>query len=54
MLCLRLILFLWNDLQESRTPLDAVEVNSIWEDTKNMGVLYGKGGFYGNVSHVIV
>uniref|UniRef100_A0A2C9JL81 Alanine--glyoxylate aminotransferase 2, mitochondrial n=1 Tax=Biomphalaria glabrata TaxID=6526 RepID=A0A2C9JL81_BIOGL len=32
----------------SRTPLPAEEVASIWEDTKNMGVLIGKGGLFGN------
>ncbi|XP_005093514.1 alanine--glyoxylate aminotransferase 2, mitochondrial [Aplysia californica] len=34
--------------KESRTPLAAEEVTSIWEDTKNMGVLIGKGGLFGN------
>lgn len=32
----------------TRAPLPADEVASIWEDTKNMGVLIGKGGLYGN------
>ena len=26
-------------------------MGAIWEETKDMGVLLGKGGFYGNVSH---
>jgi len=36
----------------SRTPLPAEDVASIWEDTKNMGVLYGKGGLHGNVLRI--
>jgi len=38
--------------KESRTPLPAEEVSAIWEDTKNMGVLIGKGGLYGNCLRV--
>ncbi|KAK3746895.1 hypothetical protein RRG08_030306 [Elysia crispata] len=32
----------------SRDPLPGDEVASIWEDTKEMGVLIGKGGLFGN------
>ncbi|KAL8616380.1 hypothetical protein ACOMHN_032234 [Nucella lapillus] len=32
----------------SRKPLAADDMMSIWEDTKNMGLLLGKGGLYGN------
>lgn len=34
--------------KESRKPLPADDVGAIWEDTKNMGLLLGKGGLYGN------
>nr|CAG5121136.1 unnamed protein product [Candidula unifasciata] len=34
--------------KKSRQPLAAEEMASIWEDTKDMGVLIGKGGLYGN------
>lgn len=34
---------------ETRAPLPAADVLSIWEDCKNMGVLIGKGGYFGNV-----
>uniref|UniRef100_A0A0B7AD12 Alanine--glyoxylate aminotransferase 2, mitochondrial n=1 Tax=Arion vulgaris TaxID=1028688 RepID=A0A0B7AD12_9EUPU len=34
--------------KKSREPLPSAEVASIWEDTKNSGVLIGKGGLYGN------
>ena len=36
--------------QVSRDPLPGDEVASIWEDTKEMGVLIGKGGLFGNVN----
>ena len=36
---------------ETRTPLPAADVLSIWEQCKDMGVLIGKGGYYGNVSN---
>ncbi|KAK7114554.1 alanine--glyoxylate aminotransferase 2, mitochondrial-like [Littorina saxatilis] len=32
----------------SRKPLPAEDMSAIWEDTKDMGVLFGKGGLYGN------
>jgi len=32
----------------SRKPLPAEEMGAIWEDTKDMGVLFGKGGLHGN------
>lgn len=38
--------------KETRKPLAADKVNSIWEATKNMGVLYGKGGLHGNVLRI--
>jgi 4-aminobutyrate aminotransferase-like enzyme len=34
---------------ETRTPLAPADVLTIWEKCKDMGVLYGKGGFFGNV-----
>ena len=37
-------------LQDSKTPMPAEDINAIWEETKDMGVLFGKGGLYGNVS----
>lgn len=37
-------------LQESKTPLPPEQFVPIWEDCKDMGVLLGKGGLYGNVS----
>lgn len=48
-----------NRLQASRDPLPADEVASIWETTKDLGVLIGKGGLYGTVSalcnvHIII
>ena len=36
---------------ETRAPLPAVDVLSIWEQCKGMGVLIGKVGYYGNVSN---
>ncbi|XP_053159716.1 alanine--glyoxylate aminotransferase 2, mitochondrial isoform X2 [Hemicordylus capensis] len=32
--------------KESRQPLPVEEMNAIWEDCKDMGVLIGKGGLY--------
>lgn len=32
----------------SRKPVTAEVMSAIWEDTKNMGLLLGKGGLYGN------
>ncbi|KAG8456734.1 hypothetical protein GDO86_002497 [Hymenochirus boettgeri] len=32
--------------KETRQPLPANEMNLIWEDCKDMGVLFGKGGLY--------
>lgn len=37
------------NLKESRKPLPVEKVNLIWEETKKMGVLFGKGGLHGNV-----
>ena len=39
--------------QTTREPLPAADVNKIWEDCKDDGVLLGKGGFYGNVCSCI-
>jgi hypothetical protein len=36
--------------QKSRTPLKLERMAAIFEQTKDMGVLFGKGGLYGNVS----
>ncbi|KAI8504599.1 alanine--glyoxylate aminotransferase 2 [Branchiostoma belcheri] len=36
----------------TREPLPGPDVISIWEDIKDMGVLIGKGGFYGNVFRI--
>jgi len=34
--------------KKSKTPLPADRMSAIWEKTKDMGVLFGKGGLYGN------
>ncbi|XP_033124756.1 alanine--glyoxylate aminotransferase 2, mitochondrial-like isoform X2 [Anneissia japonica] len=36
----------------SRKPLPAEEINHIWESTKDLGVLVGKGGLHGNVLRI--
>ncbi len=36
--------------QASRDPLSAEAMNEIFEDVKDMGVLIGKGGVYGQVT----
>ncbi|XP_074660687.1 alanine--glyoxylate aminotransferase 2, mitochondrial-like [Tubulanus polymorphus] len=38
--------------KESRKPLPADKFIPIWETCKNMGVLLGKGGLYGNVLRI--
>ncbi|KAJ7382147.1 alanine--glyoxylate aminotransferase 2 [Desmophyllum pertusum] len=38
--------------KESKTPLPADKFVPIWEDCKDMGVLMGKGGLYGNVLRI--
>lgn len=38
--------------KKSRTPLPADRMMDIWERTKELGVLYGKGGLYGNTFRV--
>lgn len=38
--------------KESKTPLPAEKFVPIWEDIKDMGVLIGKGGLYGNVFRI--
>jgi len=38
--------------KESRTPLPAETMNSIWEDLKDQGILVGKGGIYGSVLRI--
>ncbi|XP_071959677.1 alanine--glyoxylate aminotransferase 2, mitochondrial-like [Antedon mediterranea] len=36
----------------SRKPLQPEEVGHIWESTKDLGVLFGKGGLHGNVLRI--
>ncbi|KAJ8303415.1 hypothetical protein KUTeg_019811 [Tegillarca granosa] len=36
----------------SHEPMSAEDIGQIWEDIKDMGVLVGKGGVYGNVLRV--
>lgn len=36
----------------SRTPLAAEKINEIWEDCKDMRVLFGKGGLHRNVFRI--
>lgn len=36
-------------LQKSHKPLPGEKMVSIWEDTKDLGLLVGKGGLFGNV-----
>ncbi|XP_068671777.1 alanine--glyoxylate aminotransferase 2, mitochondrial-like [Montipora foliosa] len=38
--------------KESKTPLPPEKFVPIWEDIKDMGVLVGKGGLYGNVFRI--
>ncbi|XP_069819160.1 alanine--glyoxylate aminotransferase 2, mitochondrial isoform X2 [Dendropsophus ebraccatus] len=38
--------------KESRKPLPAQELNVIWENCKDMGVLLGKGGLYNNIFRI--
>lgn len=38
--------------KDSKTPLPAASMAHIWETTKDLGLLIGKGGYYGNVSVV--
>nr|XP_033788810.1 alanine--glyoxylate aminotransferase 2, mitochondrial [Geotrypetes seraphini] len=38
--------------QDSRRPLPPEEMNLIWEDCKEMGVVIGKGGLYGQVFRI--
>lgn len=38
--------------KESKTPLPPEKFVPIWEDCKDMGVLVGKGGLYGNVMRI--
>lgn len=35
--------------KKSRKPLAALEMAAIWEMVKDLGVLIGKGGYFGNV-----
>lgn len=35
---------------ETKKPLNSAEFIDIWENCKDMGVLFGKGGLNGNVS----
>ena len=44
------LLFFFNlNKQKTRKPLPVERVNKIWETCKDMGLLLGKGGLYGNV-----
>ncbi|NXX95638.1 AGT2 aminotransferase, partial [Centropus bengalensis] len=38
--------------KDSRHPLPTEEINQIWEDCKDMGVLIGKGGLYGQTFRI--
>lgn len=38
--------------KESKTPLPGPDVVEIWDDCKNMGILIGKGGLYGNALRI--
>lgn len=35
-----------------RKPLDAQQVAELWEETKDLGMLIGKGGLHGNVLRI--
>lgn len=37
------------DNKDTREPLSKDKFQRIWNGTKNRGVLFGSGGFYGNV-----
>ena len=39
-------------LQTKGTPLKLERMAAIFEQTKDMGVLFGKGGLYGNVNNL--
>lgn len=38
--------------KEKKTPLSVPHVLEIWENCKDMGVLFGRGGINGNVSFI--
>lgn len=38
--------------KDERNPLDSKQFHDIWEQTKDMGVLFGIGGPYGNVLRI--
>ncbi|XP_072169078.1 alanine--glyoxylate aminotransferase 2, mitochondrial-like [Diadema setosum] len=38
--------------KKSRNPLPVPEFMDIWEDTKEMGILLGRGGYYGTVFRI--
>ena len=38
--------------QESLEPLDPVLIAELFEKTKDFGILFGKGGRYGNVFRI--
>lgn len=40
--------------KEKRTPLSVPHVLEIWENCKDMGVLFGRGGINGNVSYCLL
>lgn len=39
---------------ETRAPLPAADILQIWEQCKDLGVLLGKGGLFGNVNFLII
>ncbi|XP_041375201.1 alanine--glyoxylate aminotransferase 2, mitochondrial-like [Gigantopelta aegis] len=38
--------------KKSKEPMSGPAIAEIWENTKNMGLLLGKGGFFGNVFRI--
>ncbi len=38
--------------KDSREPLNKEHFGKIWEQCKDLGVLFGGGGFYGNVLRI--
>ncbi|XP_048253365.1 alanine--glyoxylate aminotransferase 2, mitochondrial-like [Haliotis rufescens] len=38
--------------KKSRKPMSGEDIGDIWEDTKDMGILLGKGGLYGNTFRI--
>lgn len=40
--------------KETNEPLNGQHFCEIWETCKDQGVLFGKGGLHGNVSHFCI